>query len=33
MNLGMQIVSGFLFGTGMILSAAAMKFLFHFSMC
>ena len=33
MNTGMQVVNGFLFGTGLILSAAVMKVLFHFSMC
>lgn len=29
----MQIVNGFLFGTGLIVAAAAMKVLFHFSLC
>lgn len=33
MEYAMQIVNGFLFGTGLILASAAMKAVFHFSFC
>lgn len=33
MPYAMSVVSGFCFGVGMILAAAAMKVVFHFSIC
>jgi hypothetical protein len=33
MTYGLQVVNGFLFGTGLILASATMKVLFHFSFC
>lgn len=33
MTYGLQVVNGFLFGTGLILASAMMKVLFHFSFC
>lgn len=30
---GMSVVNGFCFGIGIILAAAAMKVVFHMSMC
>ena len=33
MAAGMQVVNGFLFGVGLILASAAMKAVFHFSLC
>lgn len=33
MNQAMTVVQGFLFGVGLILASAAMKFVFHMSLC
>lgn len=33
MNQGMQIVNGFLLGTGLILASVAFKLLFHVGFC
>lgn len=33
MNMGLQIVNGFLFGVGLILASAAMKVVFHMGFC